>query len=146
MKTKTFFTTTVQFKSWFIAGLLGIATFLGQAHARNISAGDVFLATEEACPAADYTAMTSLPEGVTSSANVTVIPQFSGLSGFQNANLDAYIDPSEMMLHVTLSGFANDNLPINTVIGTVIVTDNGVSWTFVVIADGGSLVIGEQDI
>jgi hypothetical protein len=145
MKTKTFFTTIVQFKSWFFAGLFGIAICLGHAHARNISAGDVFLATEEICLAADYTAMASLPEGVTSSASVDVIPQFSGLSGFQNANLDAYIDPSEMMLHVTLSGFANDNLPINTVIGTVIVTDNGVSWTFSVIADGNITVVIEED-
>lgn len=128
--------------------LIALAMSLGQAQssARNMQIVLPEMKAATACLLQDYYAITPLPEGVSSNADVVVTELFGSLPGFQRAHLAATIDPVNLKLNVVLTGYAYEDLPTNTLIGIVTVTESGVQWTFQVWADGGGIVLELDDL
>jgi hypothetical protein len=147
MKTKF---PTLQFSALFpqkfaivmlVFGLLTIGGFTS-ASAANIMQ---FEATPFAQTGFDFTATLTLPSPMPAGTVAAAMPSFYGLEGFENADLDAELINSGTVLLVTLSGVSGENLPANTSLGSVTLTNASGVITFRVRTDDGSVVVIDAD-
>lgn len=91
-----------------------------------------------------FTAQIALNPAATSGATLTVDVHFKGLSGFETAELIADVVSNGAALQVTLFGFTGSELPEGITLANITLVDANGQRDFVVVVDGGLVVVTED--
>ena len=90
-----------------------------------------------------YATLSFAPAMSTSTTEITIKTLFDGLPGFESAELVASLVGGGSVLNATLSGFSGQYLPDDAVLGIITLNDGSTERTFLVVSDGGVLIVDE---